>query len=247
LKVAKIQIALQGKGSLQVEFPVKSGANNIEMAIAISELAFAGNKMQKGFNILENKYLELCERRVYPLALKDWILQKSIDLRNEKAEARFLKESFVNEPMISPAKLRRFLKICGENSASEIRLLIKKIKGRKEYYSFEKVALLLAFDNRIDDLATEFRKEDQKFFLIHEIAMLMLPVQHQAFLAEYMRHFFLAISATRNFIHQQKIADQASAFINKLPVAAYSKVMAELAERLGNGRIAGYMSALAEK
>jgi hypothetical protein len=162
-------------------------------------------------------------------------------------EARFLKESFINEPLIAPAKLERFLHLSGENSSGEIRWLIKRIKSRKEYYSLEKIVMLLAFDNRIDDLVTEFKKEDQKFFLVHEIAMLKLPVQHHAFLTEYTRHLFLAVSATRNFIHQQKILDMARTFIGELPLTARSKVIGGAVELLGNSRIARYVSALTEK
>jgi hypothetical protein len=77
--------------------------------------------------------------------------------------------------------------------------------------------------------------------------MLKLPVQHHAFLTEYTRHLFLAVSATRNFIHQQKILDMARTFIGELPLTARSKVIGGAVELLGNSRIARYVSALTEK
>lgn len=209
LQLSIVLAKLNGK-----TYSTKNYETTLELPIAMAGLEFNKNKNEKAFTILKqysekvksqnlNKYHDLI----------DEILTFAIEKNDQKIEAEYLKEKFIYGFIIDEKELERYLEI----ESGQAERLIKDIKAHSVFYTFEKIAVVLFHQNKLNELIEEIKKEKNKFRLLHKIAIQRFPDYDAKFIAIYINHLVHAIADAKFPYFQEQIFNIAKLYLDKFP------------------------------
>ncbi|MEI8136108.1 MAG: hypothetical protein WCH21_02170, partial [Bacteroidota bacterium] len=232
--ITEIQLLQMEARLLEKQISFKNYEDIIELPIALAELEFLNNKIVKGFQILEadalkiklkniNRYLDFIDKTI--------IFAKKYN--NEKKELEYLIEKFSCGYFIDQNEFNRFtMLIPSSNGGFGVNELLEKIKKESILYTFEKTALILLNQNRLDELITEIKKEKNKFKLLNEIGIKKLPQHSPEFITLYIKHFTNAVADAKFPYFQQQLFDLAKTYLDGLPSEIREKTIEIIKEKM---------------
>lgn len=232
--IAELQLNIMEAKLIGKTYSVKNYEDTIELPVALAELEFINRKNAKGFKLLEkygaiiktkniNKYLDFINE----------VLIFAKNRNNKKTELFCLIEKFVCGYYIDEKELARFFDLSVSDSrAQAANQLIIKIKNESVFFTFEKVALILLDQNKLDELIAEIKKEKNKFKLLNVIAIKKYPDFSNEFFSLYLKHFFNAVAEAKFPYFQQQLFDLAKTYLDLVPCEIREKIIETIKEKM---------------
>ncbi len=238
LLIAKLQVALVRKRLYKIQGLFDDSDHPVETIIAEAELWFCKGNPGKAFSLLEQNYPKVKSSYFnYYSDYLDYIVLNARRVEDKELELRYLKESFVFRLYIQPAAFERFLELTPKKSwREEIQQLVKRLKTASGVYSFDKVSLLLFKGGYLDELVLEIKKQNNKFALLHEIALQKFPQYDKNFLNLYVKHLQEALIENDVYNHQVMVFNKAKQFLDKLDKDELNEIIIGILDRVGRSR-----------
>jgi len=215
-------------------YSLKDHESTIELPIALAEIEFRKKKYINGFKLLEQYAKKIKDGNINRyLDLIDEILIFANKQNNKIIEEEYLIEKFVYGYYIDEIELIRFFELNTGNT-KELRAaeLIKKIKGISGLYAFEKIAVILLSQNRLDEIIEEIKREKNKFRLLNKIVIQKFPDFNKDILSLYVKHFLQAITEAKFPYFQEQICNMAKTYLDKLPIDVRKNSLVAIKEKI---------------
>ena len=232
--VAEIQLnilesELKGKFFDQINYDCTA-----ELPVALAEIQFCRKKHAAGFKLLQDHSNKLKRKNInIYLNLIEFIIKKAFELKNKKMEENYLREYFVFGYYVSLPMLNRYFKInTKSNTYDTATELINNIKSESPHYTFDKLAVILLHQNRLDDLITEIKKEKNKFSILNQIAIKKLPYLNPSFADLYVKQLINAIEAAKYPYFQKQVFNLANSYMSQLHPDFKKEIISIIKEKL---------------
>ena len=227
--VTELQLSIMLAKLSGKTYSTKNYETTLELPIALAELEFCKNKNEKGFSILKLYGEKIKQQNINKYHdLIDEVLIFARAKQNQKIEAEYLKEKFIYGFVIEEKELERFLELEKDKSIE----LIKELKALSVFYTFEKIAVVLLHQSRLDELIEEIKKEKNKFRLLHKAVVQKFPDYDAKLIDLYANHLVQAIIDAKFPYFQQQIFDLAKQYIDRLADDARKKMLEILKAKL---------------
>ncbi|MDO9000735.1 MAG: hypothetical protein Q7W45_13285 [Bacteroidota bacterium] len=232
--ISEIQLSLMQSKLIGKPISYKNYENAIELPLALAEIEFLQKNYAKGFKLIQayaekikgsniNKYLDYLEEVI--LFAKKY--------GNLKIEKSYLIDKFICGYFIDEKDFDRVVSLTEKGTTNtEITELLTKIKRESVFFTFEKIALILLRQNRLDELIEEIKKEKNKFRLLNKIGIKKLPEHDLDFLKLYIKHFINAVSEAKFPYFQQQLFDIAKIYLDGLPIEIRKNIVATIQEKM---------------
>jgi hypothetical protein len=249
LLIARFEVALVEWKLFKTAFPLHYEGGIVELIIAKAELLFCKNNSNKAFKLLESEYENV--RTIHKNYYNDYlnyILEKAQKRDNKNVEMNYLHENFVHRLFIVEKDLDRYLELIPDNEKTgKLEELIEQIKSKSKGYHFDKVSILLLRANKLDELVRELAKQNNKFNLMHEIALKLYPNCSASFLTIYMKHLAETLRQDSIYAYQVKVFNGAKEFLDKLPKSQVIELIKKLLDQIGKtGHLYRYINEMYE-
>lgn len=235
LRIVSLEVKLRHWDLFRPGAIPDEGRGEIELIIARVELDLCSGKINRAFKHLEAHYekVKLSNKKQYGDYL-GYLLVKAEAYGKKELELKYLREGFMQRLFILPVELERFsLLTPAKEFKTEIRELVNQLgKERKGYY-FDKMATLLTKADLLEELIAELKKQNDKFSLVHEIALKKFPNYDTDFLKLYLAHLAGSLSRDVIYSHQLKIFNSAKHYLDRLPPEASLELIKNLLDQLG--------------
>ncbi|MDP1802374.1 MAG: hypothetical protein Q8L81_13535 [Bacteroidota bacterium] len=230
--IAEIQLSIMLAKLNNKTYSLKNYESTIELPIALAGLEFCMNRNDKGFAVLK-QYSEKIKRNQFNKYhdLINEILIFAQEKNNQKIEAEFLIEKFIYGFVIDENELERFLEI-EKDPKEKVEQLIIQLKAHSVFYTFEKIAVVLLHQNRLDELIEEIKKEKNKFRLLHKVAVQKFPDYDTKLTDLYVNHLVQAITDAKFPYFQEQIFNMAKQYLNRLHTEVREKMLEKMKEKL---------------
>ncbi|MBL7912232.1 MAG: hypothetical protein JNJ41_14320 [Bacteroidia bacterium] len=227
--IAELQLSIALAKLNGKTYSTKNYETTLELPIALAGLEFCKNKNEKAFAILKQYGEKVKAQNINKYHdLVDETLTFAREKNDEKIEAEYLKEKFIYGLVIDESELERYFEI--ENGQTET--LVNEIKAHSVFYTFEKIAVVLFHQNRLNELIEEIKKEKNKFRLLHKIAIQKFPEHDAKFIAIYINHLVQAITDAKFPYFQEQIFNIAKLYLDKFPSDEREKMLETLKSKL---------------
>lgn len=238
LQIAKLEVALMENRVYKTALPFDPREMGIELLIAEAELAFCRGKSDQAFELLESKLTFVKSNQLnYYGDYLNYIVLNAKKKRRADLERKYLRESFLSQLYIQPKSLDRFLKLVPKNGwQEEILGLVKKLKMATLFYSFDKIAMLLLKGSFVEELIAELKKQNNKFAVVHDVALLKFPDYDKSFLQLYVKHLQEALIENDVYNHQILIFNKAKTYFDLLPEDLVDEMIKGIMDRIGRSR-----------
>ncbi len=232
--IVEIELSILLADFSDKKYVSKNYENTLELPIALSEIEFAKKNNYKGFKLLENYAEKIRSKNINRyLDLVEHILSKAQEKNNKALEKYYLAEKFIYGYYIDSNELKNYFVLTDteqyNNAASK---LIKEIKARSVFYTFDKVADILFFCERYEELIGEIKKEKNKFTLLHKIALQRAVKWDNGFLLLYAKQLVQAIVDAKFPYFQQEVFNKAKLFLDILPLHDRNSVIKIVKEKM---------------
>ena len=235
LLIVRFEVALREWKLFKTALPLHAEYGEVELIIAKSELYFCNNGDDKAFRLLELNYEEIrtLHKRYYNDYL-EYIISQARKKEKVEIEIKYLRENFIRRLFSLPEKFERYLELLPVKDHSRVmEELVTLIKSKREYYSFDKLVVLLMRNNRIDDLIEEIKKQDNKFSLLQDLLLRKLPEFNERQLALYVKQLMETLTERKMNVYQEQLIDKSKEFIDLLPIKVKQKVVGQILDKLG--------------
>jgi hypothetical protein len=206
-----------------------------EYVIARAELLFCTSKPEKAFSVLEAAVEKV--KTEFPRLLQaylDYLMLRAREYQQSAIELKYLKESMVYGLYINPSHLDRFFELLPVDTRSpEIDNLVLRITQHSGDQAFDKIPALLLRDGRPDALLSLIKKQENKFKLLHTIALQKFPVFDNEFLLLYQKHLFAALTGAPNERCHEQVFIKAKEYLDRLPQQTRDELVSNLLRQLG--------------
>lgn len=213
--IAELQLSIMHSKLLNKTYSVKNYISTIELPIALAELEFCNGKDEKGFKILTQSAESLKKNTNKYLDLVEEILRFAKERENVIIENVYLEKKFIYGFFIDENDLNYFFKLNEARIEEATSHLLERLKTESLFYTFDKMAVLLLRQNKINDLLEEIKKEKNKFRTLNAIANKILP--DSDFIKLYIKHLSQAITEAKYPYFQEQIFNLARTYIDTLP------------------------------
>ncbi|MEO6301979.1 MAG: hypothetical protein ABIP51_02285 [Bacteroidia bacterium] len=215
-------------------YSYKKVESRLELPIALSELEFVKKRPAKGFKILEQYADKIKIKNINQyLDLIDHVLFKAKEEKNCQIEKHYLAEKFIYGYYIDQKELNYYFEqMINDNREDEASQLVKSIKERSVFYNFDKIADILFYQERLDELVNEIKKEKNKFTLLNKIAFKKFPNQNEVFLQLYVKHLCQAIAEAKFPYFQEEVFNKAKPYLDLLPKEEKESMIKNLKEKM---------------
>lgn len=215
--IAELELAIMHSKLLNKVYSVKNYASTIELPIALAELEFCRKKNEKGFKILAQNAFELKKKNINAyLDLVEEILNFAKETKDTRIEIEFLQEKFIYGFFIDENELNYFFELNEKKREQAAEQLLMKLKTESLFYTFDKIAVLLLKQNKVNELLEEIKKEKNKFRILNKIASKILP--DNDFIKIYIKHLVQAITEAKFPYFQEQVFNLARPYIDNLPI-----------------------------
>ncbi len=217
LHIVQFQIAVKANELFGQKLNFKN--ETIEFTLAQAENLFYSNKVKKAFDYLEIKRLVIKNKyhQLYVPYL-DFVIDKAREENNHNVELNYLEERFIYSPFYSAQQFARLLQLIPKTQQQLFfDNLISKIKLLFKHNYFEKIIPFLIHQKRWNELLQELKHQSQKFPLVHEVAINLLPICSETIVNLYLKHFIETVTGTKPYPYQQKLVGLAKNYFDKLP------------------------------
>ncbi len=228
--IAELQLSIMHAKLLNKTYSIKNFKSTIELPIALAQIEFCKGKNVKGFKILlqhadnmkknSNKYLDLVEE----------ILRFAKEKQNKIIEEKYLPEKFIQGLFIEENELNYFFELVGKKSEQATDDLLRRLKSESKFYTLDKIAVLLLNQNRSIQLLEELKREKNKFRIMNELALKMLP--DNEFIKLYVKHLSQAITEAKFPYFQEQVLNSARNYIDKLETEQRNFLLRALKEKM---------------
>ena len=238
LQIAKLEVALMEHRVYKTDLAFHPLEMGIELLVAQAELAFCRGKTDKAFELLESQLSSVKGNQLnYYGDYLDYIVLNAKKKGRADLERKYLRESFLSQLYIQPKSLDRFLKLVPKNEwQEEILGLVKKLKMATLFYSFDKIAMLLLKGSFVEELIVELKKQNNKFAVVHEVALIKFPDYDKNFLLLYVKHLQEALIENDVYNHQMLIFNKAKTYFDLLPEDLVDELIKGIMDRIGRSR-----------
>lgn len=221
----------------------------IETIIGYAEILFLENKTKKAFGWLERNYESVKKQRDFFIPFVEYVIEKAKRYRKPGIELTYLERNFLHGPLLSEQTVMRFLQIVPQKKQEAfIDQLIKKTRLTYGKNAFEKIHPLLKIQKKWQELFMELKAQKQKFLLVHDVCMQLLPDLPNNALDTYVNHFSQTVGGTVPLAYQQKLFDLVKNYLEALPTAAAKQLIEKLLFAVGkNLPIHGHIYSYARK
>lgn len=235
LEIVRRQVNNAAREKVKVSFLSSEPLEGAESVIADYGLLVCSGKVNEAFLLLD-KNLEIMKAR-YKHQYDEYLNYVIVQAREQNkagAEYKYLRESFIQHLFILPTRLERFLELVPkEQQRPVIQELVKDIRDRSQAYGFDKIHVLLLSVNMLDELMKELDKQNNRFSVVHELALRKLPEISNKFLTLYMRHLSETLRANDVYSHQLEVFKTAKSFLDKLPRSQVIGFIQKLSDQIG--------------
>lgn len=238
LQIAKLEVALMENRVYKTALPFHPLEMGIELLIAEAELGFCRGKTDKAFELLESRLASVkSDQLSYYGDYLDYLVLNAKKKGRPDLERKYLRESFLSQLYIQPKSLDRFLKLVPKAEwQEEILGLVKKLKTATLFYSFDKIAMLLLRGSFVEELIVELKKQNNKFAVVHEVALIKFPDYDKNFLQLYVKHVQEALIENDVYNHQMLIFNKAKTYFDLLPADLVDEMIKGIMDRIGRSR-----------
>jgi len=235
LLIVRFEVALREWKLFKTALPLHADYGEVELIIAKSELNFCNNEVNKAFQLLESNYEEVRTlHRNYYNDYVEYLLSNARKRGMADLESKYLREIFIHRLFILPGDLERYLDLLPQKEHSlELDELVSVIKSKREYYSFDKLVILLTRNNRIDELIEEIKKQDNKFSLLHQLMLGKLPEFNERQVTLYIKQLMESLTDRKMNLYQEQLIDKSREFIDLLPAKVKQKTVGQILDKLG--------------
>ena len=232
--IAEIQLTQAEATLIKKQVSFKNYDDCIELPLALAELEFLDNKILKGFKIINvNASLIKAKNINRYLDFIDKVLVFARKYNNPKKEFEYLIEKFICGYIINSDDFKRFKELLVNNgNGFGVNELLLKLKSESVFYTFEKMAIVLLDQNRLDELVIEIKKEKNKFKLLNDIGIKKLPNFSPEFFTLYIKHFVNAIADAKFPYFQQQLFDVAKIYLDLLPSEIREQIIETIKEKM---------------
>jgi hypothetical protein len=247
--IARFELALIEWKLFKTAFPLHYEGGEVELIIAKVELFFCGGSMDKAFILLEEKYEAIrMEHKIYYNEFLDYLIANARKYKNPEIEKKYLLESFIQRLFILPEDLERYLALLPEiERIQAIESLVEQIKAKSKGYYFDKISLILLKANKLDELTRELSSQNNKFSLVHQIALKKYPEYTPSFLTMYMRHLAETLRQDSIYNYQVKVFTEAKVYLDQLPKIVVIELIKKLLDQVGKtGHLYRYINEMYE-
>jgi len=232
--VAEIQLSVLENELTGKNFDQRNYDFSAELPVALAEIQFCGKKHVAGFKLLQDHANKLKRNNInIYLNLIEFIIEKAHDLNFKKIEENYLREYFIFGYHVSLPMFNRYFELNINSNKNEATTdLIDKIKSDSPHYTFDKLAVILLHQNRLDDLITEIKKEKNKFSILNQIAIKKLPYLNPSFADLYVKQLINAIEAAKYPYFQKQVFNLANSYISQLHPDLKKEIISIIKEKL---------------
>ncbi|WP_317899623.1 SWIM zinc finger family protein [Aurantibacillus circumpalustris] len=249
LLIARFEVALVEWKLFKIAFPLHYEGGMVELLIAKAELLFCKNNPIKALALLESDYENVRTiNKGYYNDYLNYMLENAQKYDLKGIEVKYLREAFIHRLFILEKELDRYLELIPKNERAEkLEKLIEEIKSRSKGYHFDKVSILLFRANKLDELVRELSKQNNKFNLIHEIALKKESNHSASFLTIYMKHLAETLRQDSIYAYQVKVFNEAKKFLDTLPKDQVIELIKKLLDQVGKtGHLYRYINEMYE-
>ena len=230
--IAELQLSILQAKLKDKTYSVKNHEGTIELPVALAQLEFCKKKNEKGFKYLEHAAEKIKELNLNKyIDLVDEILIYAREYNNTGLEIKYLEEKFISGFVVAEKDLQRFIDM-GDNLETNINRLLARIRSESVFYNFEKLAVVLLHQNRLNELINEIKKEKNKFRLLNKIVIQKLPEHTPDVLDLYIKHFLQAITEAKFPYFQEEIINLAVQYLRALPADVKKRTIEIIKEKL---------------
>ncbi|MGZ3920954.1 MAG: hypothetical protein ACXVO9_05210 [Bacteroidia bacterium] len=216
-----------------------------EFYIAQAEQALCSDKNLKALKILRNGFENLKQNKPANfIGYLEYIIEQALKTGDNEAEIFFIKQAFIHEYQVNPIYIKRLKTLLEKKEEHEFyNTVIEEIK-KSHHDTFDKLSILLFARERYEELIKEINRRPDKFRLLNEVAIKMLPEYNDSLFKIYIKQFQNAVSLASEPYYQQKIFNDARRYLDKLPENEKGKLIKMIASGLGG---ASYLRKLISK
>lgn len=232
--VAEIQLNILESELTGKLFDQRNYDSTAELPVALSEIQFYRKKHVAGFKLLQDHANKLKKKNInIYLNLIEFIVKKAFELNNKKIEENYLREYFIFGYHVSLPMLNRYFEITIKSNTNEtVTELISKIKNESPHFTFDKLAVILLHQNRLDELINEIKKEKNKFSILNQIAIKKLPYLDSDFSKLYVKQLINAIEAAKFPYFKKQVFNLANTYISQLHPDCRKEIISLIKEKL---------------
>lgn len=247
--IARFELALIEWKLFRTAFPLHNEGGEVELMIAKAELLFCSENTDKAFKLLEEEYETIRTlHKMYYNEFLDYLISNARKYKNSEIEKKYLLESFVQRLFILPEDLERYLTLIPEDDRIlAIERLVEQVKTKSKGYYFDKVSLLLLRANKLEELTRELSTQNNKFSLVHQIALKKYPEYTPSFLTMYMRHLAETLRQDSIYNYQVRVFTEAKVYLDQLPKGVVIELIKKLLDQIGKtGHLYRYINEMYE-
>lgn len=209
----------------------------LEWWIAKAEYYLLQEKKQLALNFLKNSALQfqILKSPLY-FPLLNYSFAKSKELGNKLMQLHFGEDLLVNSSIFLEPVFNHLLGLVPKKQhAIFLENLLEKIKASNNN-TIEKKHLILLKLSKFTELLSLLKSEKQRFNLMHEVAVNLLPNFSNEITATYLNHLVNSCGDSKPFSYQQNIVKKAMCYFSELPVQLANNLKSEALYRIGKNK-----------